>query len=131
MRTCGADVSAIEVSAEILKTLKQRGEETLGGELMGAVITVPAYFDDAQRQATKDAARLAGLKVLRLLNEPTAAAVAYGGGLRLDLAINTPRILRTWLCDLSLILTFIVRTSGLSRYSHTQGTYTLWINSPP
>jgi molecular chaperone HscA len=70
--------SAIEISAEILKTLKKRGEETLGDELIGAVITVPAYFDDAQRQATKDAAKLAGLKVLRLLNEPTAAAVAYG-----------------------------------------------------
>ena len=68
----------IEVSAEILKTLKLRAEETLGGDLVGAVITVPAYFDDAQRQATKDAARLAGLNVLRLLNEPTAAAIAYG-----------------------------------------------------
>ena len=68
----------IEVSAEILKTLKSRAEETLGGDLVGAVITVPAYFDDAQRQATKDAARLAGLNVLRLLNEPTAAAIAYG-----------------------------------------------------
>jgi molecular chaperone HscA len=71
-------VSPIEVSAEILKTLKARAEESLGGELYGAVITVPAYFDDAQRQATKDAAKLAGLNVLRLLNEPTAAAVAYG-----------------------------------------------------
>ena len=68
----------IEVSAEILKALKSRAEETLGGDLIGAVITVPAYFDDAQRQATKDAARLAGLNVLRLLNEPTAAAIAYG-----------------------------------------------------
>ena len=68
----------IEVSAEILKALKLRAEETLGGDLVGAVITVPAYFDDAQRQATKDAARLAGLNVLRLLNEPTAAAIAYG-----------------------------------------------------
>lgn len=68
----------IEVSAEILKTLKARAEESLGGDLVGAVITVPAYFDDAQRQATKDAARLAGLNVLRLLNEPTAAAIAYG-----------------------------------------------------
>jgi len=72
------DVSAIEVSAQILKHLKQRAEASLGGELGGAVITVPAYFDDAQRQATKDAAKLAGIKVLRLLNEPTAAAVAYG-----------------------------------------------------
>lgn len=68
----------IEVSAEILKALKSRAEETLGSDLVGAVITVPAYFDDAQRQATKDAARLAGLNVLRLLNEPTAAAIAYG-----------------------------------------------------
>jgi len=70
--------SPVEVSAEILRSLRQRAEATLGGELVGAVITVPAYFDDAQRQATKDAARLAGLHVLRLLNEPTAAAVAYG-----------------------------------------------------
>ena len=68
----------IEVSSEILKALKSRAEETLVGDLVGAVITVPAYFDDAQRQATKDAARLAGLNVLRLLNEPTAAAIAYG-----------------------------------------------------
>ena len=68
----------IEVSAEILRNLRLRAEASLGGELTGAVITVPAYFDDAQRQATKDAARLAGLNVLRLLNEPTAAAVAYG-----------------------------------------------------
>jgi len=71
-------VSPIEVSAEILKQLEETAEQTLGGELSGAVITVPAYFDDAQRQATKDAASLAGLKVLRLINEPTAAAVAYG-----------------------------------------------------
>ena len=70
--------SPVEISAEILKSLKTRAEKALGGELTGAVITVPAYFDDAQRQATKDAARLAGLNVLRLLNEPTAAAVAYG-----------------------------------------------------
>ncbi|AVO56213.1 Fe-S protein assembly chaperone HscA [Ectopseudomonas mendocina] len=70
--------SPVEVSADILKALRQRAEQVLGGELVGAVITVPAYFDDAQRQATKDAARLAGLNVLRLLNEPTAAAVAYG-----------------------------------------------------
>ncbi|WP_411563766.1 Fe-S protein assembly chaperone HscA [Pseudomonas shirazensis] len=70
--------SPVEVSADILKVLRQRAEETLGGDLVGAVITVPAYFDDAQRQATKDAAKLAGLNVLRLLNEPTAAAVAYG-----------------------------------------------------
>ncbi len=70
--------SPVEISAEILRALKIRAEKALGGELTGAVITVPAYFDDAQRQATKDAARLAGLTVLRLLNEPTAAAVAYG-----------------------------------------------------
>lgn len=70
--------SPVEVSADILKVLRQRAEASLGGELVGAVITVPAYFDDAQRQATKDAARIAGLNVLRLLNEPTAAAVAYG-----------------------------------------------------
>lgn len=70
--------SPVEISAEILKVLKTRAETALGGELVGAVITVPAYFDEAQRQATKDAARLAGLNVLRLLNEPTAAAVAYG-----------------------------------------------------
>ena len=68
----------IDVSANILASLKARAEQSLGGELVGAVITVPAYFDDAQRQATKDAARLAGINVLRLLNEPTAAAIAYG-----------------------------------------------------
>ncbi|HEX3630993.1 MAG TPA: Fe-S protein assembly chaperone HscA [Casimicrobiaceae bacterium] len=68
----------VEVSADILGALRERAEKTLGGALDGAVVTVPAYFDDAQRQATKDAARLAGLNVLRLLNEPTAAAIAYG-----------------------------------------------------
>ncbi len=78
IKTRAGNVSAVEVSAEILKTLKQRAIKTLGDELSGAVITVPAYFDDAQRQATKDAAKLADIKVLRLLNEPTAAAVAYG-----------------------------------------------------
>lgn len=78
MHTVGGDVSALEVSAEILRVLKQRAEDTLGGDLTGVVITVPAYFDDAQRQATRDAATLAGLNVYRLLNEPTAAAVAYG-----------------------------------------------------
>lgn len=78
IRTVAGEVTPVEVSAEILRTLKQRAEATLGGPLVGAVITVPAYFDDAQRQATKDAARLAGINVLRLLNEPTAAAVAYG-----------------------------------------------------
>src|SRR6202163_2129474 len=70
--------SPVEISAEMLKTLRLRAEKSLGGELTGAVVTVPAYFDDAQRQATRDAARLAGLNVLRLLNEPTAAAIAYG-----------------------------------------------------
>ena len=78
IRTVQGDKSPVEVSAEILKTLAKRAETQLGSELTGAVITVPAYFDDAQRQATKDAARLANLSVLRLLNEPTAAALAYG-----------------------------------------------------
>ena len=78
IRTVAGVKSPVEISAEILKTLKARAEAALGGDLVGAVITVPAYFDDAQRQATKDAARLAGLNVLRLLNEPTAAAIAYG-----------------------------------------------------
>ncbi|KTS77326.1 chaperone protein HscA [Pseudomonas oryzihabitans] len=76
--TAAGRKSPVEVSADILRVLRERAEATLGGELVGAVITVPAYFDDAQRQATKDAARFAGLNVLRLLNEPTAAAVAYG-----------------------------------------------------
>jgi molecular chaperone HscA len=78
IRTRAGDISPVEVSAEILRALAQRAEAALGGDLAGVVITVPAYFDEPQRQATKDAARLAGLKVLRLLNEPTAAAVAYG-----------------------------------------------------
>jgi len=78
IQTAAGAVSPVEVSAEILKTLKRRAEEALGGELSGVVITVPAYFDEAQRQATKDAGRLAGLELLRLLSEPTAAAVAYG-----------------------------------------------------
>jgi len=78
IHTVGGDVTAVEVSAEILKRLEQRARQQLGGALDGVVITVPAYFDDAQRQATKDAAKLAGLNVMRLLNEPTAAAVAYG-----------------------------------------------------
>ncbi|MBU0499146.1 MAG: Fe-S protein assembly chaperone HscA [Gammaproteobacteria bacterium] len=78
IRTRRGEVTPVEVSAEILKALAKRASETLGGELTGVVITVPAYFDDAQRQATKDAAKLAGLHVFRLLNEPTAAAVAYG-----------------------------------------------------
>ncbi len=72
------DLSAVEISSSILSSLKARAEQALGGDLVGAVITVPAYFNDAQRQATKDAATLAGLNTLRLLNEPTAAAVAYG-----------------------------------------------------
>ncbi len=78
LRTAGGDFSPVEVSADILRALRDRAETSMGGELTGVVITVPAYFDDAQRQATKDAATLAGLNVLRLLNEPTAAAVAYG-----------------------------------------------------
>jgi len=78
IRTVAGEKSPVQVSADILIALKQRAEKTLGGELTGVVITVPAYFDDAQRQATKDAAKLAGLNVLRLLNEPTAAAIAYG-----------------------------------------------------
>lgn len=78
LRTVGGVKSPVEVSAEILATLRQRAEDALGDDLVGAVITVPAYFDDSQRQATKDAAKLAGLNVLRLLSEPTAAAIAYG-----------------------------------------------------
>ena len=78
VRTVAGDKSPVEVSAEILAALRQRAEDSFDADLYGAVITVPAYFDDAQRQATKDAAQLAGLKVLRLLNEPTAAALAYG-----------------------------------------------------
>jgi molecular chaperone HscA len=78
LSTRAGEKSPVEVSAEILATLRYRAEDTFDDELYGAVITVPAYFDDAQRQATKDAAQLAGLKVLRLINEPTAAAIAYG-----------------------------------------------------
>ncbi len=78
LKTAAGIKSPVEISAEILATLRQRAEDALGDELVGAVITVPAYFDDAQRQATKDAAKLAGINVLRLLNEPTAAAIAYG-----------------------------------------------------
>ena len=78
LRTAAGIKSPVEISADILRTLRERAEHALGGALVGAVITVPAYFDDAQRQATKDAAKLAGLSVLRLLNEPTAAAIAYG-----------------------------------------------------
>ncbi len=78
LRTVAGVKSPVEISAEILKVLRDRAERSLAGELVGAVVTVPAYFDDAQRQATKDAAKLAGLNVLRLLNEPTAAAIAYG-----------------------------------------------------
>ncbi|MBU3738991.1 MAG: Fe-S protein assembly chaperone HscA, partial [Rhodoferax sp.] len=78
LQTVQGEKSPVEVSAEILAVLRQRAEDSMGDELFGAVITVPAYFDDAQRQATKDAAQLAGLNVLRLINEPTAAAIAYG-----------------------------------------------------
>jgi molecular chaperone HscA len=78
LRTIDGVKSPVEVSAEILATLRQRAEDTFDDELFGAVVTVPAYFDEAQRQATKDAARLAGLNVLRLISEPTAAAIAYG-----------------------------------------------------
>ena len=78
LRTRAGELSPVQVSADILRSLADRAQRSLGDELQGVVITVPAYFDDGQRQATKDAARLAGLKVLRLLNEPTAAAVAYG-----------------------------------------------------
>ena len=77
-QTAMGDLSAVEISASILSALKHRAESALGGDLVGAVITVPAYFNDAQRQSTKDAATLAGINVLRLLNEPTAAAIAYG-----------------------------------------------------
>ena len=78
IETVSGNVTPVEVSAEILRTLVDRASATLAGDLDGVVITVPAYFDDAQRQATKDAAQLAGVNVLRLLNEPTAAAIAYG-----------------------------------------------------
>jgi molecular chaperone HscA len=78
LQTVQGEKSPVEVSAEILATLRYRAEDTFNEDLYGAVITVPAYFDDAQRQATKDAARLAGIEVLRLINEPTAAAIAYG-----------------------------------------------------
>ena len=78
IKTVAGDKSPIEVSAEILARLRQLAEDSVNDDIVGAVITVPAYFDDAQRQATKDAAKLAGIEVLRLLNEPTAAAIAYG-----------------------------------------------------
>jgi hypothetical protein len=81
----------VEISAEILATLRFRAEDTFDDDLYGAVITVPAYFDDAQRQATKDAAKLAGINLLRLINEPTAAAIAYG----LDNAAGRLRRLRS------------------------------------
>ena len=77
-KTAMGELSPVEISAKILSSLKKRAEDALGDELKGSVITVPAYFNDAQRQSTKDAAKLAGLSVLRLLNEPTAAAIAYG-----------------------------------------------------
>ena len=78
LETVAGEKSPVEISAEILATLRYRAEDTFNDDIYGAVITVPAYFDEAQRQATKDAARLAGLNVLRLINEPTAAAIAYG-----------------------------------------------------
>jgi len=78
IRTIAGIKSPVEISAEILATLRFRAEDSFNDDIFGAVITVPAYFDDAQRQATKDAAQLAGLNVLRLINEPTAAAIAYG-----------------------------------------------------
>ncbi len=77
-RPLAGEKSPVEISAEILATLRYRAEDTFDDELYGAVITVPAYFDEGQRQATKDAAQLAGLNVLRLISEPTAAAIAYG-----------------------------------------------------
>ncbi|MFT5995052.1 MAG: molecular chaperone HscA, partial [Glaciecola sp.] len=82
--TAAGDKNPIEVSADILRALRKRAEQTLNDDITGAVVTVPAYFDDAQRQGTKDAAQLAGLNVLRLLNEPTAAAIAYGLDQRQD-----------------------------------------------
>ena len=78
LQTVQGEKSPVEVSADILATLRYRAEDTFNDDLFGAVITVPAYFDDAQRQATKDAAQRAGLNVMRLINEPTAAAIAYG-----------------------------------------------------
>ena len=78
IHTAGGNVSAVEVSSEILKVLRERAEGSLGGDLTGVVITVPAYFNDSQRQATKDAGAIAGLNVERIINEPTAAALAYG-----------------------------------------------------
>src|SRR3989344_4764682 len=78
LATVDGNKSPVEVSAEILATLRYRAEDTFNDDLYGAVITVPAYFDDAQRQATKDAAKLAGINLLRLINEPTAASIAYG-----------------------------------------------------
>jgi molecular chaperone HscA len=78
LQTRAGEKSPVEISAEILATLRYRAEDTFNDDLYGAVITVPAYFDEAQRQATKDAAQLAGINVLRLINEPTAASIAYG-----------------------------------------------------
>ena len=95
IQTSAGAVTAVEVSAEILRVLKERAEASLGGDLSGVVITVPAYFDDAQRQATRDAAKLAGLHVYRLLNEPTAAAVAYGLD-RQDLANNDGKVIAVY-----------------------------------
>ena len=78
LQTVSGEISPVQISAEILRELASRGEEALAGKLDGIVLTVPAYFDEAQRQATRDAAAVAGIPVLRLLNEPTAAAIAYG-----------------------------------------------------
>lgn len=97
------------VSADILRTLKLRAEAALGGELVGAVITVPAYFDDSQRQATKDAAKLAGLNVLRLLNEPTAAAIAYG----LDNGAEGTFVISTWVAAPSMCRSWNSRAACL------------------
>lgn len=96
IHTAGGDFTAVEVSAEILRTLKQRAEDSLGDDLTGVVITVPAYFDDAQRQATRDAAKLAGLNVFRLLNEPTAAAVAYGLDKQAEAAQQDERVIAVY-----------------------------------
>lgn len=95
IQTSAGAVTAVEVSTEILRVLKARAEASLGGDLSGVVITVPAYFDDAQRQATRDAAKLAGLHVYRLLNEPTAAAVAYGLD-RQDIASNDGKVIAVY-----------------------------------
>lgn len=98
LQTVAGEKSPVEISAEILATLRFRAEDTFDEDIYGAVITVPAYFDDAQRQATKDAAQLAGLNVLRLINEPTAAAIAYG----LDNASEAFTPFTTWAVEPSI-----------------------------